>query len=110
MHNNDLKERFEQILNQYDFIQAIKDDKPIPESYLDLMQEAYNLAIQDNIEIYKWLLGYYDFPEPPKDGRAKYYWRSALRDKLKGIGIEIDSPKSPFQPRETDLPSPPVTK
>jgi hypothetical protein len=55
------------------------------------------------IEIFKWLLGYYDFPEPPKEGRPRYYWRSHLQYKLKQAGIEIKNIESPFQKRETDI-------
>lgn len=58
--------------------------------------------INQQMEVFKWLLGYYDFPEPPETGRPRYYWRTHLRDKLKEIGIEIHNPGSPFQPRETD--------
>lgn len=40
-----------------------------------------------HIEIYRWLVGYYDFPER-QDGMGAYWWRSHLMDKLKNIGIE----------------------
>lgn len=39
-------------------------------------------------EIYKWLLGYSDFPAR-KQGEGAYYWRKELRKKLKEIGVEI---------------------
>lgn len=42
---------------------------------------------EKHIEIYRWLVGYYDFPER-QDGMGAYWWRSHLMDKLKNIGIE----------------------
>ena len=64
--------------------------------------ERLTKALESRDEIFKWLLGYYDFPEPPVEGRPRYYWRSHLQDKLKEAGIDIEGIKSPFQPRETD--------
>jgi hypothetical protein len=41
------------------------------------------------IEIFKWLLGYYDFPERKK-GEGAYWWRVELRKKLSEIGFSGD--------------------
>lgn len=38
------------------------------------------------IKIFRWLLGYTDFP-PRKDGEGAYWWRSNLRVLLNSIGI-----------------------
>lgn len=59
--------------------------------------------IENMREVFKWLMGYYDFPETPAEGRPRYYWRPHLEQKLKEIGLDIHGCKSPFQPRETDL-------
>lgn len=40
------------------------------------------------IDIFKWLLGYTDFPEK-KTGDHEFYWRHYLRDRLYSIGIDI---------------------
>ncbi len=67
---------------------------------LPVATKVLDEKIEKQIEVFKWLLGYYDFPEPPAEGRPRYYWRSHLRDKLKEIGVEIPNPGSPFQPQE----------
>lgn len=46
------------------------------------------------IDIFKWLLGYTDFPQR-QEGEGQYYWRTHLREKLKAIGIEIENSPSP---------------
>lgn len=70
-------------------------------TWFGVMQDySDNISRAKAVEIFKWLLGYYDFPEPPTEGRAKYYWRTNLRDKLKEIGIEVDGTTSPFQSPE----------
>lgn len=38
------------------------------------------------IEIFKWLLGYYNFPER-KEGDGAYWWRRELRRRLAAIGF-----------------------
>jgi hypothetical protein len=40
-----------------------------------------------HIEIYRWLCGYYDFPER-LEGIGAYWWRSHLMQKLLEIGIK----------------------
>jgi hypothetical protein len=41
---------------------------------------------KETIEIFKWLLGYSDFPER-KEGEGAYWWRKELRVKLNDIGF-----------------------
>lgn len=65
--------------------------------------EVLREMVNNMLEVFKWLLGHYDFPEPPAEGRPRYYWRSHLQDKLKDIGIDLNGTQSPFQPRETDI-------
>lgn len=49
-------------------------------------KEAVEAERTKHIEIYRWLCGYYDFPERGKFGA--YWWRSHLMQKLKNIGID----------------------
>jgi len=98
----ELKEAFEKILNEDGLYEATGTIGY--KQAQKAMHSAYTIGQQGRekelIEVFKWLLGYYDFPEPPPEGRPRYYWRSHLRDKLKEIGIEIENPQSPFQPNE----------
>ena len=55
-----------------------------PSKYLD--KPLPQLEPNKHIEIYKWLLGYGDFPLK-KDGEGNFYWRKHLRDKLADIGM-----------------------
>lgn len=92
-------------LNKYKWKYKDIQDNQFAGDGLVKIAQAERLRTQNEkcIEIFKWLLGYYDFPEPPKDGRPRYYWRSHLQDKLKESGIEIKNIESPFQKRETDI-------
>lgn len=66
-------------------------------------QRLVTTGYEKTTEIFKWLLGYYDFPEPPKEGRPLYYWRTHLLAKLKEIGIEIEPPTLEGFPLKTTL-------
>ena len=48
-----------------------------------------NKSNKKEIEIFRWLLGYSDFPIK-KEGEGNYYWRSELRKKLDKAEIKID--------------------
>lgn len=45
------------------------------------VQSEVRKAQGENTEIYRWLLGYTDFPQR-KDGEGAYYWRTELRRRL----------------------------
>jgi len=83
--------------------------KTVAERYATLKAQSIiadkDKEIANMLEVFKWLMGYYDFPEPPTEGRPRYYWRPHLQAKLKEIGIDIHGCQSPFQPRETDTDS-----
>jgi hypothetical protein len=40
------------------------------------------------LEVFRWLLGYTDFPERQK-GDGLYWWRKELRQKLKALNIDV---------------------
>jgi hypothetical protein len=59
------------------------------ESELQSLEESASLPSLTKeriIEVFKWLLGYYDFPER-KGGDGAYWWRKELRLKLNEIGF-----------------------
>jgi hypothetical protein len=43
------------------------------------------------MEVFRWLLGYSDFPIN-EDGKSPYYWRPELRKKMAELGIEFKPP------------------
>ena len=61
------------------------------EKITNLIQQAKGEAVaaerSKHTEIYRWLCGYYDFPERLK-GMGAYWWRSHLMEKLRQIGIK----------------------
>lgn len=62
-------------------------NKVVREVIATAIESAKREEREKHIEIYRWLVGYYDFPER-QEGVGAYWWRSHLMDKLKAIGIE----------------------
>ncbi len=44
-------------------------------------------VLEEHKKIFKWLLGYKDFPQR-KEGEGAYYWRIHLRTKLRSLNKE----------------------
>lgn len=57
---------------------------------------------REHLEVYRWLMGHYDFPPRPEGGPA-YWWRNHLRRKLEEIGITGEK-ISPADPQENKKP------
>jgi len=93
----DIKKDIKETLNAYksevdNFNDAIFEDKinALTDDLNDLfvMHKVNRSLPIDTRQIFRWLLGYEDFPQRVS-GEGRYYWRKYLRRKLSEIGIEI---------------------
>lgn len=76
----------EEIETKVQEIQAIIEDK------FSEVRKGLNSQLQaekeKHMEIFRWLLGYTDFPAK-QEGDGDYYWRKGLRQKLESTGIDF---------------------
>lgn len=83
--------KLEDKVNAYKHLDSLNFLSDAGKAQLQGLEVAFILAkseYDNHKEVYKWLLGYTDFPER-KPGEGAYYWRKELRKKLKQIGVEI---------------------
>lgn len=52
------------------------------------LEKLVSKKFAEVMDIFRWLLGYFNFPER-KEKEGAYYWRSHLRKRLYRIGIDL---------------------
>ena len=90
-----MKDKFEEAIIKVLYVNRLHEIKTIP-TRVKVMAKACNTFHQQAMkeerekheEIYKWLLGYMNFPIR-RIGMGAWHWRKDLRKKLKSSNIEL---------------------
>jgi hypothetical protein len=93
---NELLFDYNQLLEEYNSLKAqLKSQKATPQ--VSKISEKQNFEI-----LFKWLLGYYYFPER-KNGDGLFWWRVELRKRLDNIGFVFDSLEDKLEMEQIEI-------